>query len=52
METIRNYLDNMFARLPQNKELGRLKEEIYFNMEEKYFELINDGKQKMKQLVL
>jgi len=34
METIKNYLDNIFANLPKTKEMERLKSEIYYNMEE------------------
>jgi len=44
METIKNYLDNIFANLPKTKEMERLKSEIYYNMEEKYNELKKSGK--------
>lgn len=44
METIKNYLDNMFARLPVNFEVKRLKEDLLANMEEKYNELKAQGK--------
>jgi hypothetical protein len=44
METIRNYLDNMFAGLPKTARVLDLKNNILSNMEEKYNELKNQGK--------
>lgn len=44
METIKNYLDNMFSGVPQTEEMIRLKEDIYENMCEKYQELKAEGK--------
>lgn len=44
METIKNYLDNMFANLPKTNQMLKLKNDILSNMEEKYNELKNDGK--------
>ncbi len=44
METIRNYIDNMFASLPKTTEMKQLRDEILANMEDKYHELIHDGK--------
>ena len=44
MEAIRNYLDNMFANLPGTPSVLRAKEELWQMMEDKYTELINDGK--------
>lgn len=44
METIRNYLDNMFATLPKTKALARLREELLANMMDKYTELKSQGK--------
>ncbi|WP_343207908.1 permease prefix domain 1-containing protein [Anaerolentibacter hominis] len=44
METIRIYVENMFMRLPQTKEMQDLKEEILSNMEDKYNELKAQGK--------
>lgn len=44
METIKNYLDNLFANLLKNKEIIKLKNDLLLNMEEKYNELKNDGK--------
>lgn len=44
MEAIRNYLDNMFANLPGTPSVLRAKEELWQMMEDKYTELINEGK--------
>jgi len=44
METIRNYLDNIFSNLPKSAEIIKLKEELLLNMEEKYRELKESGK--------
>lgn len=44
MDTIKNYLDNMFANLPKTNEMLKLKNDILSNMEEKYNELKNEGK--------
>lgn len=44
METIRMYLENMFARLPQSADVRRIKEDLAVNMEEKYNELKEQGK--------
>lgn len=44
METIKNYLENMFQALPKTEELLRLKNELSSNMEEKYTELKSHGK--------
>ncbi|WP_346936402.1 permease prefix domain 1-containing protein [Clostridium sp.] len=44
METIRNYLDNIFSSLPKSEEIIKLKEELLSNMEEKYRELKESGK--------
>lgn len=44
METIKNYLENMFRNLPQTEEIQRLRNELFFNMEEKYHELKKEGK--------
>lgn len=52
METIKNYLDNIFANLPKTKEMERLKSEIYYNMEEKYNELKKAESLKMRQSAL
>ncbi|MDP5276454.1 permease prefix domain 1-containing protein [Chengkuizengella axinellae] len=44
METIMNYLDNMFATLPKTKQMKAIKEDIFSNMEDKYNELKRSGK--------
>jgi len=44
METIKTYLDNMFAGVLQTEEMIQLKSDIYDNMCEKYQELKNNGK--------
>lgn len=44
METIKNYLENMFQALPKTEEILRLKNELLLNMEEKYSELKSQGK--------
>ena len=44
METIRNYLENMFANLPNSPEVLRAKDELWQMMEDKYNELISEGK--------
>lgn len=44
METIRNYLDNVFARLPKTARIAELKSNLLATMEDKYNELKNQGK--------
>lgn len=44
MEMIRNYLESMFANLPNTPEVQRAKAELYQMMEDKYTELIAEGK--------
>lgn len=44
METIKNYLDSMFANLPNTASVLRAKEELLQMMEDKYTELIAEGK--------
>lgn len=44
METIKNYLDTMFASLPRTPEICKLKEDLLCNMEDKYNELKLEGK--------
>jgi len=44
METIRNYLDAMFANLPNTPSVLRAREELWQMMEDKYNELISEGK--------
>lgn len=44
METIRNYLETMFANLPNTPEVLHAKNELWQMMEDKYNELIAEGK--------
>lgn len=44
MNTIRNYLDNMFLGLPETEDLTRAKRELLAMMEDKYNELKDNGK--------
>ena len=44
METIRNYLESMFANLPNTAEVQKAKYELLQMMEDKYNELIEEGK--------
>ena len=44
METIRNYLESMFANLPNTPEVMRAKNELLSMMEDKFTELISEGK--------
>lgn len=46
MDTIKNYLDNMFLSLPVTEEVLKAKEELFQMMEDKYEELIAEGKSK------
>lgn len=43
METIKNYLEAMFAKMPNTQEVIRAKDELFQMMEDKYNELIADG---------
>lgn len=44
MDTIKNYLENIFARLPKTKAIIKLKEDMLNNMNDKYQELKDAGK--------
>jgi len=44
METIRNYLESMFRNLPETEKVLRAKSELLQMMEDKYTELIKEGK--------
>lgn len=44
MNIIKNYLESMFANMPNTPEVLRAKDELLQMMEDKYNELINDGK--------
>ena len=43
METIKNYLESMFAKLPNTPEVKKAKDELWQMMEDKYNELIAEG---------
>ena len=44
METIKSYLETMFANMPNTPEVIRAKTELLGMMEDKYNELIQEGK--------
>ncbi|MCR4618817.1 MAG: permease prefix domain 1-containing protein [Lachnospiraceae bacterium] len=44
METIKNYLDTMFANLPNTASVLKAKDELWQMMEDKYNELLSEGK--------
>ena len=44
MDTIKNYLENLFAGFPRTKEVDNAKSELLNNMEDKYTELKAQGK--------
>lgn len=44
METIKNYLETMFSSLPNTAEVRKARYELLQMMEDKYTELINEGK--------
>lgn len=44
METIRNYVEALFATLPQNDEVLRLKSELLVGLEDKFSALLAEGK--------
>ena len=43
METIKNYLESMFADLPNTAAVLKAKQELYSMMEDKYTELKEEG---------
>ena len=43
METIKNYLESMFASMPNTPEVRKAKAELLQMMEDKYNELISEG---------
>lgn len=43
METIRNYVEAMFASLPQTADIISMKEEMLVNLEEKFYAMQQDG---------
>ncbi|MEG0775792.1 permease prefix domain 1-containing protein [Clostridium sp.] len=44
METIQNYLNNMFVNLPKTSEIQKMKSDLLSNMEDKYNELKSNGR--------
>lgn len=44
MDTIKSYLETMFANLPATTEVLKAKDELWGMMEDKYNELISEGK--------
>ncbi|WP_150272509.1 permease prefix domain 1-containing protein [Paenibacillus tepidiphilus] len=44
MDTIMSYLNNMFAALPRTEQTFKLKQDLLAGMEEKYYELKQEGK--------
>lgn len=44
METIKNYLESMFMNMPNTAEVRRAKDVLWEMMEDKYTELIAEGK--------
>lgn len=44
METLKNYLENMFLSLPNTPEVRKAKSELWQMMEDKYTELKNEGR--------
>ncbi len=45
MEVLKNYLETMFAKMPETEDVKRAKQELWSMMEDKYNELIAAGKQ-------
>ena len=45
MEVLKNYLETMFAKMPETEDVTRAKQELWSMMEDKYNELIDAGKQ-------
>ena len=44
MNTLKSYLESMFAKMPNTREVLRAKDELWQMMEDKYMELIAEGK--------
>ncbi len=44
MEVLKNYLETMFAKMPETEDVARAKQELWSMMEDKYNELIAEGK--------
>lgn len=52
MNTISNYVETMFMNLPNTDELNYVKEDILNNMEDKYYELLSEGKSENESIGL
>ena len=44
METLKSYLETMFANMANTEEVRRAKDELWQMMEDKYTELLEEGK--------
>ena len=44
MNTLKSYLESMFAKMPNTPEMRRAKDELWQMMEDKYNELLDEGK--------
>jgi hypothetical protein len=44
LDTIKNYLENMFVNLPKTQEVQKMKHDLLSNMEDKYNELKSEGR--------
>ena len=44
MRVIEQYIDNLFQELPETKEIKRIKSDLYLNAQDRYDELIAQGK--------
>ena len=51
METIKNYLESMFRSMPHTQQVEKAKSELFQMMEDKYTELINEGKSENEAVV-
>ena len=52
MDTIKSYLETMFANLPATTEVLKAKDELWGMMEDKYNELISEGKSENEAVLL
>lgn len=50
MKTIKNYLDSLFLNVPKTPETEKAKEDLLSNMEDHYYELINEGKSEQEAI--
>ena len=42
-ENLRQYVENLFADAPKTKKMIELRQEIFMNLKEKYYDLIESG---------